>query len=103
MENSVDTYITGAVPVNTDGFVNDTNGDTFIMNSEPLDVETTTTDVPTDAPTDTTTDTDTDSGITLNKPIHKFMSNANPFFIGIGVVVGLILLGDFFKSKPPQV
>jgi hypothetical protein len=111
MENPIDNYILGgAVPVST-GFGD--YGDTNILNQineegKPIIIEDNvftpvidnpenTTPIPT--PTPTPTNTDTESGTKLNKPTQNFMSNAYPFLIGIGIVVGLVFLGDFFKSK----
>jgi hypothetical protein len=55
------------------------------------------TSIPTTNPIPPTPTTDTETK--LNKPTQNFMTNAYPFLIGIGIVVGLVFLGDFFKSK----
>ena len=114
MENPIDTYILGGgeVPQST-GF--EDYGDTVILDeSVPIiieenvfneDVSTSNTDITTDITTDIPTDIPTtenspeDNPTKLNQPTQNFMTNAYPFLIGIGVVVGLVLLGDFFKSK----
>jgi len=107
MENPIDNYIIGgAIPVST-GFGD--YGDTIILNElneegQPIIAEsdifisdTSVENTPTPNPTPTT-DTE-DSSTKLNKPTQNFMTNAYPFLIGIGIVVGLVFLGDFFKSK----
>jgi hypothetical protein len=115
MENPIDTYILGGGEVlETTGFGD--YGDTIILNEineineegQPIVVESNvfvspaevmnnpTEDIPTDIPTENSPE---DNPTKLNKPTQNFMSNANPFLIGIGIVVGLVLLGDFFKSK----
>lgn len=116
MENPIDNYILGGeeIPTST-GF--EDYGDTFILDeSKPIVIEgnvyvsddITPSDTtpfyiaPTETATETVTETATateDSDTKLNNPTQNFMTNANPFFIGIGIVVGLVLLGDFFKSK----
>lgn len=118
--NPIDAFISGETPISTDGFVGgyDMEANTVIieenpvllvteppvvtlesipLTSEPIPVETEEPKVITD-PVTTSVNQPEESGLIFNQPIHKFMSNANPFFIGIGIVVGLILLGDFFKK-----
>jgi len=119
MENPIDTYILGGgeVPQST-GFGD--YGDTVILNqSVPIIIEenvfiedvapSDTTPFFMDNPTPEVMDNPTENAPTenapednptkLNNPTQNFMSNANPFLIGIGIVVGLVILGDFFKSK----
>jgi len=110
MENPIDTYILGGGEVlESTGFGD--YGDTIILNElneegQPIIAEsdifisnTSVENTPNPTPNPTpTTDTE-DSSTKLNKPTQNFMTNAYPFLIGIGIVVGLVFLGDFFKSK----